>query len=54
MSDKEKEIVWEATYAYNNNLGAGCYVGDLLEIINRQEAEIERLKEMVGDADDRE
>lgn len=40
----DNEIIKEATEAYNQNLGAGCYVGDLLGIISRQNAEIERLQ----------
>ena len=31
----DNEIVKEVTEAYNQNLDAGCYVGDLLGIINR-------------------
>ena len=42
MSDTE--IIKEATEAYNQNLNAGCYVGDLLGIINRQEQEKQNLE----------
>ena len=43
MCQTEDEFINEVTEAYNQNLGAGCYVGGLLRIINRQKAEIERL-----------
>ena len=40
----DEEIILEATEAYEKNLSAGCYVGDLLRIIKSQKAEIERLR----------
>ena len=39
MCQTEDEFINEVTEAYNQNLGAGCYVGGLLRIINRQKAE---------------
>ena len=43
----DDKIIKEVTEAYNKNYGVGCYVGDLLGIINRQKAEIERLRDEV-------
>jgi hypothetical protein len=43
----DNEIIKEATEAYNQNLNAGCYVGDLLNIISYQKAEIERLTNII-------
>ena len=42
------EIIKEATETYEKNLNAGCYVGDLLNIIKRQNAEINRLKGIIA------
>lgn len=47
MKMHDEEIIKEATKAVEKNWGAGCYVGDLLNIINRQKAEIERLQKTV-------
>ena len=44
------EIIKEATETYEKNLNAGCYVGDLLNIIKRQNAEINRLTNIVTNA----
>ena len=44
------EIIKEATEAYNQNLGAGCYVGDLLRIIKQQHSEINRLTNIIQNA----
>ena len=48
----DSEIIREATEVFEKNSGAGCYVGDLLRIINRQQAEIDiliRKKETLRD-----
>jgi peptidoglycan hydrolase CwlO-like protein len=45
MNLTDNEIIKEATEAYNQNLGAGCYVGDLLKIIKHQQMEIEYVQE---------
>lgn len=44
MKYTDDEIIKEATEAYNKNYGAGCYVGDLLGIINRLQAKNEKLE----------
>lgn len=36
----DNEIIKEATESYEQDLDAGCYVGDLLRIINRLEADV--------------
>jgi len=43
----DEEIILEATEAYEKNLSAGCYVGDLLRIIKSQKATIERQCEAI-------
>lgn len=49
----DNEIIKEATEALEQNLGAGSYVGDLLNIINRLQAENERLTKLLDDKCDR-
>ena len=40
----DNEIIKEATEAYEQNLSASAYIGDLLRIIKERGAEIERLQ----------
>lgn len=44
MTDRDKQIIEETTKAVKDNLGAGCYVSDLLNIIISLQAENERLE----------
>ena len=44
----EEIIIAEVTEAYNNNQDAGCYVGELLRIIQRLQIENERLSLIAG------
>ena len=39
MTDRDKQIIEETTKAVKDNLGAGCYVSDLLNIIISLQAE---------------
>ena len=47
----DAEIIKEATEVYNQNLNAGCYVGVLLRIINRQEQELRKCENVERLAD---
>lgn len=38
--NNDSEIIREATEAFNQNLGAGSYVGELLGIINSQKTQL--------------
>ena len=44
------EIIKKATEAYDKNLNASRYVGDLLNIIKQQHSEIDRLTKIVLNA----
>ena len=44
------DIIKKATETYDKNLNAGRYVGDLLRIIKQQHSEINRLRNIVLNA----
>lgn len=44
------ELIKKATETYDKNLNAGRYVGDLLRIIKQQHSEINRLKNIIVNA----